>query len=113
MKVEVDVLGSPSPIVRTVSVDVKQQKSTWPSWAPVPNKPTVSVDVKQHSTNLGRAQELCESRDGHPGFPVPNTVLTVLRSLISLMVSENGLEKPWARHCECELVWPSGKTLGW
>ena len=92
VKVDVAVLGSPSLIVHTVSVDVKQQKSRWSSWAPVPNKP---MDVKQHSANLGRAQELCENRGGHPGFPVPNTVLTVLRSLISLMVSENGLEKPW------------------
>ena len=48
MKVEVDVLGSPSLIV-----------------------PTVSVDVKQHLKN--RAQELYESRGGHPGLPVPNS----------------------------------------
>ena len=47
MKVEVDVLGSPSLIVRTVSVGVKQH------------------------TEL-RAQELCKSRDGRPGLPVPN-----------------------------------------
>ena len=26
-------------------------KSSWTSWAPVPNKPTVSVDVKQHFSN--------------------------------------------------------------
>ena len=25
------------------------EKSTWPSWAPVPNKPTVSVDIIQQS----------------------------------------------------------------
>ena len=45
MKVEVAILGSPSLIVLMVSVDVKQL----------------------------RAQELCESRGGHPGFPVPNS----------------------------------------
>ena len=50
MKVEVDVLGSPSLIVRTVS-----------------------VTVKQHNTL--RAQELCESRGGRLGIPtlVPNS----------------------------------------
>ena len=45
MKVEVDVLGSPSLIVRMVS-----------------------VDVKQHLKKL-RAKELCKSRGGHPGLP--------------------------------------------
>ena len=45
VKVEVDVLGSPSLMVRTVS-----------------------VDVKQHNTL--RAQELCESRGGRPGLSV-------------------------------------------
>ena len=53
MKEEVDVLGSPSQIVCTVSVDVKQRrrrsvcvqssgavwKSRWTSWAPVANSP--------------------------------------------------------------------------
>ena len=50
MEVEVAVLGSPSLIV-----------------------PTVSVDVKQHNRNgtVSRAQELCESRGGRPGLPVP------------------------------------------
>ena len=43
--------------------------SGWTSWAPVPNKPTVSVDVKQH---FNRLQELCESRGGRTGLPVPN-----------------------------------------
>ena len=45
MKVEVAVLGSPSLIVLTVSLNL------------------LSV----------RAQELCESRGGRPGLPVPNS----------------------------------------
>ena len=54
MKVEVAVLRSPSLIILMVS-----------------------VHVKQHSTNnnedvVSRAQELCESRGGRPGFSVPN-----------------------------------------
>ena len=49
VKVEVDVLGSPSLTVRTVSVDV--------NYVPLKN----------------RAQELCESRGGRPGLPVPNS----------------------------------------
>ena len=48
VKVEVVVLGSPSLIVRTVS-----------------------VDVKQHWTQA--EQELWESRGGCPGLPVPNS----------------------------------------
>ena len=32
----------------------------------------VSVDVKQHCTQTLRAQELCESRGGRPGLPVPD-----------------------------------------
>ena len=51
MKVEVDVLGSPSLIVLMVSVDVHSNTGTWPL----------------------RAQELCESRGGRPGLPVPNS----------------------------------------
>ena len=47
-----DVLGSPSLIVRTVSVNVKQQLK---------------------KTKTIRVQELCESRSGRPGFPVPNS----------------------------------------
>ena len=35
---------------------------------------TVSVDVKQHRTGIiVRAQELCQNRDGRPGLPVPNS----------------------------------------
>ena len=51
MKVEVAVLGSPSLIVLMVSVDVKQHLLM----------------------NTFRAQELCGSRGGRPGLPVPNT----------------------------------------
>ena len=51
MKVEVDVLGSPFLIVRTVSVDVKQHRKR-------------PYDL--------RAQELCENRGGRPGL-VPNS----------------------------------------
>ena len=32
----------------------------------------VSVDVKHHVYCVVRAQELCESRGGRPGLPVPN-----------------------------------------
>ena len=49
MKVEVTVLGSPSLIVRIVSVDVEQH------------------------LNKHRAQEMCESGGGRPGLPVPNS----------------------------------------
>ena len=51
MKVEVAVQGSPSLISLMVSVDVKQH----------------------FNENRDRAQELCESRGGHPGLPVPNS----------------------------------------
>ena len=51
MKAEVDVLGSLSLTV-----------------------PTVSVDVKQHRTRIqSRSQELCESGGGRPRIPVPNS----------------------------------------
>ena len=50
MKVEVDVLGSLSLTVLVVSVDVK-------------------AILEEHS----RAKELCESRGGRPGLPVPNS----------------------------------------
>ena len=46
MKVEVDVLGSPSLISLTVC-----------------------LDVKQHSTCCDRAQVLCESGGGRPELP--------------------------------------------
>ena len=51
MNVEMAVLGAPSLMVRTVS-----------------------VDIKQHRTKLQFfiVQELCERRDGRPGRPVPN-----------------------------------------
>ena len=48
VKVEVDVLGSPSLIVLMVSLDVNQH-------------------------NICQAQVLCESRGGRPGLPVPNS----------------------------------------
>ena len=49
MKDEVAVLDSPPLIVRKVSVDVKSSGAE------------------------ERAQELCESRCGRPGLPVPNS----------------------------------------
>ena len=52
MKVEVAVLGSPSLIVLTVSVDVKQHLK---------------------KKRVLRAQKLCESRGGRPGLPVPDS----------------------------------------
>ena len=52
VKVEVDVLGSPSLIVLMVS-----------------------VDVKRHVQNV-RAQELCESSGGRPGLAVRSLVWT-------------------------------------
>ena len=55
MKVEVDVLGPQSLIVLTVSVDVKQHLKM----------------KKKYRSN--RTQELCESRGGRPGLPVPNS----------------------------------------
>ena len=48
MKVEVDV---PSLILYTVSVDVEQTLNE----------------------TIHRAQELCESRGGRPGLPIPNS----------------------------------------
>ena len=57
VKVEVDVLGSPS-LIRLVSVDVinnstiNRQKAT----------------SSETADSAFRAQELCESRRGHPGF---------------------------------------------
>ena len=45
MKVEVDVLGSPFPIVRTVSVDVKQH-----------------FEEEEEEGRMIRTQEVCESR---------------------------------------------------
>ena len=54
MKVEVDTLGSPSLIVRTVTVDINQHR--------------MSVDTVI-------VQKLCESRGGRP-------VLSVLTSLL-------------------------------
>ena len=51
VKVEVSVLGSPSLIVLMTSVDVRQH------WT---------------RTHI-RAQQLCETRGGRPGIPVPNS----------------------------------------
>ena len=52
MKVEVDVLGSPSLILLTVSVDIKQHLKKKAVWF--------------------RAQELCESPSGRPWLAVPD-----------------------------------------
>ena len=54
MKVEVAILGSLSLMVLMASVDVKQH------WTELKDR-------------CNRAQELCESRAGHPGVPVPNS----------------------------------------
>ena len=60
MKVEVAVLGSPSLIVRTVSVNVSNTKKE---------------EGKKCSHG---AQEVCESRGGRPGLPIPNSPQMVL-----------------------------------
>ena len=52
VEVEVAVMGSPSLIIRIVSVDIVRQ-----------------IELGQ----LFRAQEPCESRGGRPGLPVPNS----------------------------------------
>ena len=64
MKVEVEVLGSPSLIVCTVSADLNQHC-------------TLSLSLclcLSLSLSVFRAQELCESRGGRPGLPVPNSL---------------------------------------
>ena len=77
--------SSPSLIVLTVSVDVKQLW-TWPQTLrtqelcesrgghpglPVPNSP-YGLCGRKATLNLNSdTQELCESRGGHPGLPVP------------------------------------------
>ena len=50
---------------------------TWPSWAPVPNKPTVSVEVEQHSTKY-----LTPDRPQHHG--VSNDTKMAIRSVDNL-----------------------------
>ena len=42
----------------------------------------VSVDVKQHLKK--KAQELCESRGGRPGLPVPNSLYGLCRQKATL-----------------------------
>ena len=90
VKVEVAVLDSPSLIILTVSLCAR--KATWnlkgyaqssgAVWksteVDVLGPPyliilTMCVDVKQPWTwrNILRARELCESRGGRPGLPVP------------------------------------------
>ena len=84
MKVEVAVLGSPSLIVRTVSVDGKaalnfprlqssvcENRGDRPG-LPVPNSPYSLCGRKAtlNKTLVLRAQELCESRGRRPGLPV-------------------------------------------
>ena len=74
MKVEVDVLGSPSLILRMVSVDVKQHRISelrscvksrgGRSGLPSLILRMVSVDVKQH--RISELRSLCESRGGRP-----------------------------------------------
>ena len=71
MKVEVAVLGSPSLIVCTVS-----------------------VDVKQHWTNdwTVRARELCERQSGRSGLPVPNSLYGLCRRKATLALNwSNGV----------------------
>ena len=85
VKVEVAILASPSLIALMLSVDVNTMKeridcselrnSESRGGSPVPNSSYVYVDVKRHKRKNRRlrAQELCESRGGRPGFPVPNS----------------------------------------
>ena len=70
VKVEVAVLGSQS-LVRTVSVDVKQHYLKKPRF---------------------RGQELCESRGGRPGLPVPNGLYGLCGRKATLSEEDLGLE---------------------
>ena len=78
VNVEVDVLGSPSLIVRTVSVDLEQHSTKLSTelrscvnvevaflGSPSLISLMVSVDVELRSCR-------CERRGGRPGLPVPN-----------------------------------------
>ena len=74
-------------------------KVRWTSWAPVPNKPTVSVDVKQHFIIITwaprqsvRSQDLCKSRGGRPGLPVPNSPYGLYGRKATLNRNEEGSE---------------------
>ena len=71
MKVEVGVPSSPSLIVRMV----QNFKSEFGSCVKVEvtalGSPSLTVHTVQNSQI--RAQELCESRGGRPGLPVPNS----------------------------------------
>ena len=63
----------PSLISRTVSVDVKHHVYYLLTWCSI-CYPT-SEDIKNQRTNnwCPRVQELCDSRGGRPGLPVPNS----------------------------------------
>ena len=94
MKVEVVVLGSPSlKVLNMVSVDTKQHLkkerlcSELRSCVKVEVAVLGSLSLKvlnnyglcrhkatfEERTSKFRAQELCESRGGRPGFPVPKS----------------------------------------
>ena len=80
MKVEVAVLGSPSLISLMVS-----------------------VDVKQHLKKL-RAQEVCESRDGRPGLPVPKSLRNLCGSKATLNLNDE--EESISSSREVDIVAP-------
>ena len=83
VKVEVAVLGSPSLIVRTVPVDIKQHKEEEEEekelcksrggrpGLTVPNSPYGPCGHK--ATEEEEEKELCKSRGGRPGLTVPNS----------------------------------------
>ena len=84
MKVEVAVFDSPSLIVLMVSMDVKQTLSSTRTrtrklqiiWREGRAEQEHSLSKAKLNRNerdhRARPQELCESRGGRPGLPVPN-----------------------------------------
>ena len=63
----------------------------------------VSVDVKQHLKKL-RAQELCESRDGRPGLPVPKSLRNLCGSKATLNLNDE--EESVSSSREVDIVAP-------
>ena len=68
MKVEVDVLGSPSLIVLKVSVDIRQ------------NGTLTACSIAK----------FCEVRGGRPGLPVPNSLYGLCERKATLDLTRNG-----------------------
>ena len=85
---------------------MKEEHRRWCTGAGIPTSNgllrTAKYKTREHQRKPVRGQELCESRGGHPGLPVPNSPYGLCGRKATMNLNmERGGRSGWAKRACC------------